>query len=176
MRVLETLGVYEALVFGREGLWSLRGGCRAIAMVDAKIEGSVLFGLSQSVYSTRPTGKKSVGNDNSDPATLRSGAPDGPSVVIGAIDMDRITVDGDIRLTGGIYRGVTPITGARRVEVEKCASSGEPVARRLSGPEISLSYPSTPGWTTLMARVCLSLRSATVKGCLESHFFGGRAL
>jgi hypothetical protein len=37
---------------------------------------------------------------------------------------------------------------------------------------VSLSNPSTPGWTELKARVCLSLRSASIHGRFESQYFG----
>lgn len=193
LALLERLGVRSALELTKRQLWRLRGGCRAIAMVDAQVTGSVLFGIGPTAWGTDRTARKADGNGR-----------DGPSIVVGCVDLDRIRIDGNLRLTGGVFRAVTPVIPGSAPEVlEKCdepAVAGSPASdtrmpggsqvggcsdgqaevdpRSLSAvsdsgaPDVSLSNPSTPGWTELKARVCLSLRSADIKGRFESKYFG----
>jgi hypothetical protein len=186
LTVLGNLGIRVPLELSRRELWRLRGGCRAIAMVDAQVTGSVLFGIGPTAWGARAEDVR--------PHETVQGF-DGPSVVVGCVDLDRIRIDGNLRLTGGVFRAVTPVIpdAARRTEAndgdataresgsedDKAIGGGIPGNRGVEGdradngpPDVSLSAPSTPGWTELKARVCLSLRSANIKGRFESKHFG----
>ena len=145
--------VFAGLAYGAKGLWRLRGGCRAIAIEDARVAGAVLFGTAIDIHAPR-------GGDASCHATPGIG----PSVVVGAIDMDRVRIEGELRLTGGIFRAVTPLVdGLAQADAPKPSDDAA---------DVSLSYPSTVGWTELMARTCLTLRGAKVGGRLDTRFFG----
>jgi hypothetical protein len=166
--LLKKLKILQGLRYSARGLWRLRGGCRAIALEDAKVAGAVLFGTSIDIH---PVGETDpVGQADSNPA--HEGArhlANGPSVVVGCVDMDRITVDGELRLTGGIFRAVTPIVAADDDGDQSDASPTD------DNPDPSLSYPSTVGWTELKARSCLTLRGARIAGRLDTRFFGAIA-
>ena len=151
--LMRDLGITEGLAYDARKLWRLRGGCRAIALEDARVFGAVLFGTAIDIYA--PPSNECARQQEPKP---------GPSVVVGAVDMDRIRIDGELRLTGGIFRAVTPIVS----NLDE-ASADKPVD---DVGDVSLSYPSTVGWTELMARTCLTLRGAQVGGRLDTRFFG----
>ncbi len=167
--LLEALGIYPALAYRPEDLWRLRGGCRAIALEDARVDGAVLFGTSIDIY---PEAGKDAEN-NGEPAApggeILDHPANGPSVVVGCADLDRIRIDGELRLTGGIFRAVTPVLHGVGGDPETDPDAARPTDE---GPDPSLSYPSTVGWTELMGRTCLSLRGAVIGGRLDSRFFG----
>lgn len=184
--LLNELGVLPALDLSRQDLWRLRGGCRAIAMVDARVTGSVLFGIGPVAWgkdnkkgdarAKDDAGNTEDTNNTEDAVTNTSSSVngdangkgrDGPSVVVGCVDLDRIRIDGTLRLTGGVFRAVTPLTPQNSHEPE-----GANTRDSESPPDVSMSYPSTPGWTELKARVCLSLRSARLNGRLDTKYFG----
>jgi hypothetical protein len=161
--LLLQLGILKGLYYEPRDLWRLRGGCRAIALEDAKIAGAVLFGTSIDIHpcaDARQTGE-GAGRNAQDPRNLTNG----PSVVVGCVDMDRIQVDGELRLTGGIFRAVTPVVSSVGITAEDARPTD-------NNPDPGLSYPSTVGWTELKARSCLTLRGARIAGRLDTRFFG----
>jgi hypothetical protein len=199
-----------------DDIWRLRGGFRAIAMVDAVVGGAVHFGTALDIYPRPEFNRKGREKEiaravglASDKATgpyadFRSGVcedrgRDAASIVIGCVDMDRVTIQGDLRLSGGIFRAVTPYNvpdpdsdrsqsssddgresdtdppnGQIKSPSHKAGdrSATSRTRARAAGAEESLGFRSGVSWTETKKRVCVSLRGATITGCLVTGFFG----